>query len=141
MIDRGKSASNQLAILALAAVFAGCSTSAPRGAPDRDKVVITVADRAAYDRTIHNLRGDVVLVDFWAHWCESCIDKFPHIVELASRDWQKGLSLVTVDMDAPEAVEKTTTFLKEQRAGAATNLISQLGGGSEAMEAFEIPNG
>src|SRR5262245_37643237 len=93
-------------LVAVTLIMTGCSASTQRTALDRDNIRVIVADRAAYDTSIRNLRGDVVLVDFWAHWCESCIEKFPHIVELAKHDWPKGLSLVTVNMDAPEAVEK-----------------------------------
>ena len=82
-----------------------------------------------------------MLVDFWAHWCEPCVANFPHMIELGNQNWNRGLAVVTVNMDAPEAAEKTLDFLKSQRAGVATNLISQMGGGSRAMEAFEIPNG
>jgi thiol-disulfide isomerase/thioredoxin len=129
------------ALVAVALLTAGCSQSAQRSAPDPKNVRVSVADRAAYDAVVKDLRGDVVFVDFWAHWCTPCVKNFPHVIELADRDQSRGLSVVTVNMDAPEALEKTTNFLKDQRAGAATNLISKLGGGSQAMEAFEISNG
>ncbi len=100
-----------------------------------------IVDRAGYDALLAERRGKVVLVDSWAQWCEPCVENFPHMVELANRHWDRGLAVVTVNMDAPEAAEKTTAFLKEQRAGAATHLISPFGGSSQSMEAFEIPNG
>src|SRR5262245_62284409 len=124
MSECGKSKATWSTILALAAALcAGCSasvsTSVERRAPDSDDVRVDVADRVAYDKIVGNLRGSVVLVDFWAHWCEPCVKNFPHVIELANRDWAQGLTVVTVDMDAPEAIEKTTAFLNEQRAGAA----------------------
>jgi thiol:disulfide interchange protein len=130
-----------LMLVLAAAVATGCSKTASQPAPDPDNVSVRVVDRAGYDALLADRRGQVVLVDFWAHWCEPCVANFPHVVELAQRDWKRGLAAVTVNMDAPEAVEKTIAFLKEQRAGAATNLVSQFGGGSRSMETFEIPNG
>lgn len=121
--------------------MAGCAADPPRAAPDPAHVEVRIVDRAAFEAALAAHRGEVVLVDFWAHWCEQCLANFPHMMELAGREWGKGLTLVTLNMDAPEAAEKTLRFLQEQRAGAATNLISQLGGGSKAMEAFEIPKG
>jgi thiol-disulfide isomerase/thioredoxin len=142
MIERGGSMAKRWMVLALAAALvAGCSTNAPRAARDPDRIRVAVADRAAFDKVVHNLRGDVVLVDFWASWCTPCVANFPHMIELANRDRPRGLTLVTVNMDAPEAAENTTAFLKEQRASVATNLISQLGGSSQSMEVFEISNG
>jgi thiol-disulfide isomerase/thioredoxin len=144
MIEPTRSAKTRRSTLMLvlsAAVATGCSKTASRPAPDRDNVSVRVVDRAAYDALLADKRGQIVLVDFWAHWCEPCVANFPHVMELAQRDWDRGLAVVTVNMDAPEAAEKTIAFLKEQRAGAADNLISQFGGGSKSMDFFEIPDG
>jgi thiol-disulfide isomerase/thioredoxin len=142
MIEPRRSAAKKGAILALlVGLSVGCATSARPAAPDPDQVEVRIVDRAGYDALLAQRRGKVVLVDFWALWCEPCVENFPHMIELAMRRWEPGLAVVTVNMDAPEAAEKTLQFLKDQRAGAATHLISQFAGGSKSMEAFEIPNG
>jgi thiol-disulfide isomerase/thioredoxin len=122
-------------------VPAGCATREPRPAPAADKLELSAADRAAYDAILATHRGHVVLVDFWALWCGPCVANFPHVIELADRQQDRGLNIVTVSMDAPSAAEKTLEFLQSQRAGIATNLISRNGGGSKAMAEFEIPSG
>jgi thiol-disulfide isomerase/thioredoxin len=113
----------------------------PREMPSSDEIQISIGDQAAYDALLSQRRGQVVLVDFWAHWCEPCVLNFPHMMELGRRHHQRGLTVLTVNMDAPEAAEKTLGFLTSQQAGIATHLISQYGGGSQSMEAFEIPGG
>jgi thiol-disulfide isomerase/thioredoxin len=122
-------------------LLAGCAGETLRPAPDPNQVELAVADRAGYDAAVAKELGRVVLVDFWASWCEPCVANFPHMVGLAGKHWNRGLSVITVSMDSPAAAEKTLAFLKVQQAGAATNLISKFGGSSESMEVFEIPNG
>jgi thiol-disulfide isomerase/thioredoxin len=132
-----------LAALLGTALLTGCAGETPRAAPAPAprKVELAVADRAAYDTTIAKELGHVVLVDFWASWCEPCVANFPHMIALADRHWNGGLRVVTVSMDSPAAADKTLAFLTDQRAGVATNLISQFGGGSQSVQAFEIPHG
>jgi thiol-disulfide isomerase/thioredoxin len=124
-----------------AILVAGCAAKPSRPMPDPQQGTVGVVDRAGLDRVLAGQRGQVVLVDFWAHWCEPCVANFPHMIELAQQKWERGLSVVTVNMDAPEAAEKTAQFLNDARAGVATNLISQFGGGSKSMAEFEIPGG
>jgi len=45
------------------------------------------------------LRGKVVLLDFWASWCEPCIAEIPSLVKLAREYEPKGLVLVAANWD------------------------------------------
>ena len=48
------------------------------------------------------MKGKVVLVEFWATWCLDCIDELPKIRELYAKDHPRGLEIVCVSMDSPE---------------------------------------
>jgi len=62
-------------------------------------LALTVVDREGYRQFLEQHRGKVVLVDFWATWCTSCIDLLPHHVALQKECAGQGLVVATVSMD------------------------------------------
>jgi thiol-disulfide isomerase/thioredoxin len=151
----------QFASAAAVAFFCwGCAKPAEKGAneaaPSREQaaavaeaaaaatdVELRAVDREGFDAVLSELRGKVVLVDFWATWCGPCLEQLPHSVKLAAEHADEGLVVVTVNMDELEDVDVVKKRLVASGAGASgtRNLASVDGGGSAAMEAFEITGG
>jgi thiol-disulfide isomerase/thioredoxin len=46
-----------------------------------------------------NLRGKVVLVNFWATWCEACKAEIPSLIEFQHEYANKGFTLLGIAMD------------------------------------------
>ena len=46
-----------------------------------------------------HLRGNVVIVDFWAMWCPSCKEIVPRLAELYESHRHRGLAIVSVSCD------------------------------------------
>lgn len=57
------------------------------------------------------LRGKVVLVDFWASWCEPCRKSFPWMSAIFERDAASGLVVVAINLDKRR--EPAEAFLRE----------------------------
>jgi cytochrome c biogenesis protein CcmG, thiol:disulfide interchange protein DsbE len=50
-----------------------------------------------------SLKGKVVYVDFWASWCLPCRHSFPWMKELAIEYADRGLQIITVNLDKKHA--------------------------------------
>jgi cytochrome c biogenesis protein CcmG/thiol:disulfide interchange protein DsbE len=72
-------------------------------------VVPTLDGKGKVD--ISSMKGKVVIVDFWASWCEPCKIELPALNEMYKKYKSKGLVVVGVNMDEKKA--DALAFLKE----------------------------
>lgn len=74
------------------------SVTSNRIAPD-----FTLPRLDGQDLRLSSYRGKVVLLDFWASWCEPCRVETPRLVELQQKYGDRGLQIIGVSMDdSPE---------------------------------------
>ncbi len=60
---------------------------------------------------LSDLKGRVVLLNFWGIWCKSCRQEIPHLSAL-DREW-RAKGLVVLGADYGDAPEDLTPFVKE----------------------------
>jgi len=58
------------------------------------------------------LRGKVLLIDFWATWCEPCKKEMPGYQQLLDRYGPKGFAVIGFKFDTMKDVEDPVRFAK-----------------------------
>ena len=54
---------------------------------------------------LSSYRGKVVVLDFWATWCDPCREETPYLVQLQQKYGDRGLQIIGISMDdGPEPV-------------------------------------
>ncbi len=60
---------------------------------------------------LEELRGKVVVLDFWATWCPPCNEEMPYLLKISREYEAKGVVFVAVSHDEPaEAREVVTEY-------------------------------
>jgi thiol-disulfide isomerase/thioredoxin len=66
--------------------------------------------------SMKNLRGKVVVIDFWATWCGPCVAEMPKMKDLYAKYRGKGVEFIGVSLDQPKeqgGLDKLKAFVKE----------------------------
>jgi peroxiredoxin len=58
------------------------------------------------------LGKDVILIDFWATWCEPCLAEMPHLRRMYEANKSRGFVVLAVTMDGPETIAEVPNFAK-----------------------------
>lgn len=104
-MTKSKGIRNTLAALSLLILLAGVACfSAPE--PPTNEPAFARAHLAAY-------KGKVVLLDFYATWCEPCRVETPHLVELHQRYESQGLQIIGLNVGGADDHEKVPAFAQE----------------------------
>jgi thiol-disulfide isomerase/thioredoxin len=78
---------------------AGSDKSAASNGPHPDEPDVTFKNLQGQDVSLSGLKGKVVIVNFWATWCEPCRVEIPWMISFQQKYADKGLTILGVAMD------------------------------------------
>lgn len=67
--------------------------------PGTPAPVVTFKNLDGQDLPLGQYQGKVVLVNFWATWCEPCQIEIPWLIEMQQKYSSKGFTVLGVDVD------------------------------------------
>ena len=132
----------------LAVGLVGCSRQSASPPPAKESIIsageigsrlpdFTVDDLRGYKISSADLHGKVVLVDFWATWCQPCKQEMPGYQKLLDRYGAQGFVVVGLKFDTMMDVEDPLRFAKKigvrYPLAVATDDLKQKFGGIEGL--------
>jgi thiol-disulfide isomerase/thioredoxin len=107
-------------------VVCGCASRDPRGARfervsnlavrQETAPSVRVLDEQGLQKLVRNRNGKILLLNFWATWCQPCVEEFPDLIRLSKSYSKNELEVVGVSVDYPDETEtKVAPFLKKHR--------------------------
>jgi peroxiredoxin len=91
-----------IAALAVTLATLSCPALAAVKTGDRSPG-FTLANLSGGKVTLAQYQGKVVLLDFWAQWCEPCKQELPKLQQLANEYGAKGVVVLTVNIDTDKS--------------------------------------
>jgi len=119
----------QLFPVALALILASPGEVPPVGKPPPEVGAKTWFNNLGPEPSLANLKGQVVLIEYWATWCPPCRAAWPHLNELYSTYAKDGLVVLGLSDETDDKVEP---FIGEY------NIECIVGGGSNSAGKYGV---
>ncbi|MGB6685193.1 MAG: TlpA disulfide reductase family protein [Candidatus Acidiferrum sp.] len=81
---------------------------------DLPEPALTLKDLAGNDVALSGYKGKVVLVNFWATWCDPCRTEIPWLIELQQQYGPKGFTVLSIALDE-EGKSVVAPFVAKER--------------------------
>ena len=107
--------------LSLGSLLLGCVLLAPLAVPVNSHASGKIApnleakDLAGRAQKLSALRGQIVVLSFWATWCGPCREELPRLSRLSNAYVGKSVRFIAVSLDEPRDRKKIALFLQQQQ--------------------------
>jgi len=106
-----------VALITLLATSLALTTSAPAdltpAASRKPLPEVALSDSNGASVDLSAYKGRVVLLDFWATWCEGCKEEIPWFMEFQNKYKKTGLTVVGASVD--DGWKSVTPYLREHK--------------------------
>ena len=97
-------------LLAALLTFTGAANATNPLAPDFS---LRDLNGSAYD--LHEHKGEIIVINFWATWCGPCMLELPHLDAIDKNYKAKGVDVVVISIDAARDISKAKSYIKSRR--------------------------
>lgn len=73
----------------------------------------TLGSMAGKEFTLLDLRGSVVVINFWASWCPPCREEMPDLREVYQEERERGLEILAVNVTYQDNLSDAEEFVAE----------------------------
>lgn len=101
----------------------------------RPAPAFTIPDTAGVAVPLSRFKGQLVLLDFWGHWCGPCIASMPHLKEVQAR-YARQLAVVGIGMENADDKPQWQQAIRKHQANWAQ--LSELKGEEGVIAQYNI---
>ena len=106
----------------------------PKPKPVSDDAVLALKDLTGAEQSLANYRGRVVVLNFWATWCEPCKKEMPDLSAIQNDYAALGLQVIGAAGDGAADSAKVLKFIREFKV----NFPVWIGSTTADMERFGV---
>jgi thiol-disulfide isomerase/thioredoxin len=85
----------------------------PKPTPTSDDAVLALKDLTGTDQSLAKYRGRIVVLNYWATWCEPCKKEMPDLSAIQNDYAARGVRVIGAAGDAPADSAKVLKFIRE----------------------------
>jgi len=93
----------KLRVAAALATLLATAWPAAAGDAAQPAPAFSLASRAGAQVSLADLRGQVVMINFWASWCGPCRQEFPALDQIYAKYKPMGFTLVAINVESEKA--------------------------------------
>ena len=105
------------AAVMVAGLLAGLLAGVPAHCADEPKADLALKDAAGRKVRLRELRGKLVVLNFWATWCGPCNAEMPMLVDLEAQYAGRGIVFLGASLDDARTRQRIPGFLSEHKIG------------------------
>lgn len=99
---------------------------------------LELTDTEGKKADLSQMKGKVTLLNVWATWCGPCRVEIPELIAIQRELSPRGVEVVGVSVDSPDAVDEVNDFIAEQKMNYR-NLLDPEGKFATKFDASVIP--